>query len=161
MFVLEIIAVPDFLYVIRCGDYFKVGRATNPDKRLGVIKSSSPYDVELLVVYDIPYPGIARAEETAHRLLAAHHHRGEWFRCDQAIALEAVNRAFVHAKEYVATEFGRERLQERYIENIRRGMRPALARKAEDIYQQGIWSPRTAMRRERNGTFTPIPRDVS
>ena len=70
------VAIGSVVYFIRCGDFVKVGYATNVVRRVAELQTGNPHELELLGVI----PGGASEERTLHALLAAEHHRGEWFR---------------------------------------------------------------------------------
>lgn len=63
------------LYVIRCGEYFKVGSSDNPERRIRDLESSCPYPITTEAIY------LNRGHEEArwHELLRDQHHHGEWF----------------------------------------------------------------------------------
>lgn len=58
--------------------YLKIGRATNPKTRLRAYRTHNPRPTT--IIREIPCGPDARPTETAlHKLLNAHHVRGEWF----------------------------------------------------------------------------------
>ena len=63
------------LYMIRVGDYVKIGVSENVQRRIKDISSSSPFDATLL------YHGVGEAkdEELWHNIFKHRHHKGEWF----------------------------------------------------------------------------------
>jgi len=63
------------LYMIRVGDYVKIGVSNNVKRRIKDIESCCPFNAELI------YHGVGEAkdEEMWHKRHAACHHRGEWF----------------------------------------------------------------------------------
>lgn len=63
------------LYMIRCGNYVKIGVSRDVSRRLKDLQSSNPLDLELI------YHGIDEGsdEETWHNIFKHRHHRGEWF----------------------------------------------------------------------------------
>ena len=65
-----------FIYAIRCGDFVKIGWATNPRKRLAVIKSSSPYECEMIGIR----PATLQDEQELHNILRPYRHVREWYR---------------------------------------------------------------------------------
>lgn len=67
------------VYLISCGDYFKIGHSTKIKTRLSSIKTSNPYEVELVTKYT-PYKINNKLLETyLHEEFKQHHHRNEWF----------------------------------------------------------------------------------
>jgi ribosomal protein L13 len=70
------------VYIIKCGDFVKIGESRDVRRRLARLQKSNPLELHLLRMYrplanTIP----ARVFEVAiHRLLSKYRHRGEWFR---------------------------------------------------------------------------------
>ncbi len=75
------------VYFIRCGDFVKVGFSNDPQQRLRAIIAHTPHDVEIVALH----AGSQRDEVTFHRLLALHHHRGEWFKWCAEVEAAATN----------------------------------------------------------------------
>ena len=71
-----------YIYVMDCGDFCKIGRAIDPQKRLCSIRGSCPYEVVLRHVSSRPIPiAVAKGIERAlHRFFKHKRHRNEWFR---------------------------------------------------------------------------------
>lgn len=72
---------PTGLYVIRCGDFIKVGAATHPYARMSDMQNGNPHTLELVLFA----PGAAGAEKAIHARLKKWHHHREWFRMDKAL----------------------------------------------------------------------------
>ena len=66
-----------YLYVLRAGDYYKIGHTKNPDARLKTLKIQLPFPVE--VVYVIPCEDAPAAESWFHWLFSKERVNGEWF----------------------------------------------------------------------------------
>jgi len=66
-----------YVYVLRCGDYVKVGIASNVTARVSSLQTGNPHPVELLMHWPSETP--ERDERILHRSLENYHHRGEWF----------------------------------------------------------------------------------
>lgn len=64
------------LYIIRCGDYIKIGSSDNVERRLKDLQGSNPYPLTL------EYYGENEGcdEEFWHDFYKERHHRGEWFK---------------------------------------------------------------------------------
>ena len=81
------------IYILRCGLFIKIGIAKNLIHRLTSIRTSNPYDVELVKSFDTSERNVSRKIEMAvHKKLTdlGHHHRLEWFHLsaiDKAIEL--------------------------------------------------------------------------
>lgn len=68
------------VYLISCGDYYKIGFSKNIKTRVSSIQTSSPYDVELVTKYSSFYKNHEALESHLHSKFKEHHHRLEWFR---------------------------------------------------------------------------------
>lgn len=71
-----------FIYAIRCGEFVKLGYATNPWKRRLQIRLCNPYPCEMLGFS----PGTLDDEKALHSKFAEYRHRGEWFRFEGPVA---------------------------------------------------------------------------
>ena len=76
------VRVADKTYVIRSGDFVKIGIAHDIERRFRDIMSLNPHDVECLVVL----AGGRALERSLHLRFAAHRHRDEWFRIEGELA---------------------------------------------------------------------------
>lgn len=65
----------EHLYLIRCGDFVKIGRADNPVLRLSQIQTANPYEVSLIRTF----PNKGYKEKELHVLFKDKLHKGEWF----------------------------------------------------------------------------------
>ncbi len=72
---------PTFIYFVEVEGHIKIGRSDNWRKRLSNIQSSCPFPARLLLVLK----GSDGREKELHRLFAAHHVRGEWYRDHQDV----------------------------------------------------------------------------
>lgn len=63
------------VYVLRVGEFVKIGVALDVSRRLETIKSSCPYPVELLKVID----GGRELEARLHQMFDRFRHHHEWF----------------------------------------------------------------------------------
>jgi hypothetical protein len=71
--------LPSFIvYIVRCGDFVKVGTTQDLRARLQALQAANPYPITLLATLD----GDDRRERELHRRLAPHRHRNEWFRLE-------------------------------------------------------------------------------
>lgn len=81
-----------FLYAVQCGEFVKVGVAYNVAVRLSSMQTGNPHPLEVLAALEFEAEGAARfAEKAAHRFMAPHAHRGEWFKIDAAPVLELLS----------------------------------------------------------------------
>jgi hypothetical protein len=73
----------EFIYIIGCNEFVKIGIAANVHKRLKELQTGNPYPLRL---YGHWKAGEAVKEEAAlHALLAPHQERGEWFKLPKAM----------------------------------------------------------------------------
>ena len=70
-----------FIYLIRCGDYLKIGIASNLYERLSQLQIGNPLPLRLCCYFETTNP--EKDEKSLHRLFQQHHVRGEWFRLDE------------------------------------------------------------------------------
>lgn len=71
------VPVAGVVYLLQAGDYFKIGKSIDLDKRLGQIKLQLPYPVEVVHVIQAAHPLLAEAHW--HRRFSALRRNGEWF----------------------------------------------------------------------------------
>lgn len=101
-----------FIYVIEgSGDLRKIGRATNPTRRLGHLSAGSAIPLRVCHQFAVePHEG-APVERFTHWLLRGQRQHGEWFRVSKSEALTAIAAA---------------------AEAVRRGEKPGPARVPRD-----------------------------
>jgi hypothetical protein len=83
---------PGYLYVIFHPDYphqSKIGLAVDPKRRLAAANTWSP-TARFQLSGAVHFTDAPLAERVAHRLLAEHRSRGEWFRLHPDEALNAL-----------------------------------------------------------------------
>lgn len=68
-----------FVYLIRCGDYYKIGFSDTPTRRVKDLQTANPVEVVLVATI----PGTMKSESTWHRTFAHKKVRGEWFDLDK------------------------------------------------------------------------------
>ena len=71
----------DYVYIIKCQDCYKIGKATNAGSRLKELQVGNPYKLELIKVFKVD-DGL-RFEGVLHNLFYAKNIRGEWFKLTQ------------------------------------------------------------------------------
>jgi len=67
--------IHDFTYIIKCQDYYKIGRARNVNRRLDTLQIGNPILLELIRVI----PG-GHYESRLHLIFRHKRIRGEWFK---------------------------------------------------------------------------------
>ncbi len=70
------------LYVVRAGQFVKIGSTVDPIKRLSQLQVGCPYKIQLVAVF----PGTRKDEKELHRIFKKDRFRGEWFVYRGAIA---------------------------------------------------------------------------
>ncbi len=68
------------IYIIRSGEYYKVGISQNVLKRLDAMQTGNPVELEVISIYTTNNPLLCEA--IIHDRLKQHYVRGEWFSCD-------------------------------------------------------------------------------
>jgi len=66
-----------YIYLMRCQQFFKIGKSTAPRDRLRNVQSHNPYRVKLVRTFQTT--DMDAAEGFLHRKLRAYHEHGEWF----------------------------------------------------------------------------------
>lgn len=74
------------VYLLRAGPFFKIGKSTVFEKRLGQIKLQLPHAVEVVHVIQAAHP--SQAEAQWHGRFAARRLNGEWFELSEAEVAE-------------------------------------------------------------------------
>lgn len=77
------------LYVVKVGDFYKIGYASNIGARLTSLQTGSPQKLELILVAYCG-EGAKDLEKKYHEQFASRHHRGEWFSLTREDLLEIV-----------------------------------------------------------------------
>lgn len=81
-----------YVYVISAGpDIQKIGISGNPARRLAGLQQQTPLDLAL--GFTLERSDARVIEQAAHRLLAAHRVRSEWFSVSLDVAVDGVRRA--------------------------------------------------------------------
>ena len=68
---------PGWLYLLKAGDLFKIGKTTNSKLRLKEATTWSP-DIEVLAIK--PFWNISKLEKMLHEAFANSRYKGEWFK---------------------------------------------------------------------------------
>lgn len=73
--------VSGWVYLIKCGEFHKIGITQKPGQRFEDFRTSNPQPIEILKLwkYD-PWSLVRKIEKLLHRHYKAHHHHREWFR---------------------------------------------------------------------------------
>lgn len=69
-----------FVYIIKCGDKCKIGKARDPQQRLATLQTGSPERMEILGCIQCKSDKHAfQLEKLAHEAFRVNRRRGEWF----------------------------------------------------------------------------------
>lgn len=72
---------PCYVYLIKCGEFTKIGVATKPESRLAELQVGNPFAISLLKMWKLHSKENAfRVERTLHKTLSKFRALGEWFR---------------------------------------------------------------------------------
>ena len=66
-----------FVYIIKCEQWYKIGKAKNVNSRLSGLQTGNPFPLELIHV--IPCKDYNKAESYLHNIFANRRGLGEWF----------------------------------------------------------------------------------
>ena len=66
-----------YLYIIKCNDFYKIGIANDVEARLAQLSTGNPYTLEVVVVYDFENAEVV--ERAIHQKYKNLRQRGEWF----------------------------------------------------------------------------------
>lgn len=70
------------VYIVRCGEFVKIGTTGNFRSRLRSIRAATPHPISVLFTF----AGGVPEERELHNRFAAHKHHYEWFRLEGALA---------------------------------------------------------------------------
>lgn len=76
------VRVPNKTYLIRCGDYVKIGITADVRLRLRTLEAHNPLPLEVGALF----PGGREIERKLHARFVAYRHRDEWFRIEGELA---------------------------------------------------------------------------
>jgi hypothetical protein len=85
-----------YIYFIQTGDFIKIGQSLDWKKRIGNIKTASPYESKLLHVE----LNVLTFEASCHKRFKRLHHRGEWFRADRKL-LDFINQRIAEKRSWI------------------------------------------------------------
>ena len=72
----------NFLYLIKCNEFFKIGVAGNVESRLAALQTGNPYQLSLESCYEFDNASIV--EQCLHQKFSTKNESGEWFSLDKA-----------------------------------------------------------------------------
>ena len=81
------------IYVVRDGEFAKIGIAADPIQRTADLQTGNPRALSIVHTVHVDRESAARVEAQAHFLLREQHVLGEWFRATDRQARKAVRQA--------------------------------------------------------------------
>jgi len=69
-----------YLYIIKCQQYYKIGITQDMESRLAQLSTGNPYPLDVEVVY--AFENAEPVERAIHQRYKANRQRGEWFSLD-------------------------------------------------------------------------------
>lgn len=69
-----------YIYLLQCGEFFKIGFSLTPRKRVQQLRTGSPHPIRL--VHELRTSSYKQIEKQLHRKFAAKRGKGEWFQLD-------------------------------------------------------------------------------
>lgn len=82
-----------YLYVVKCGPFYKVGFSVDPVVRTANIQTNCPIRVKLVFCAETTKKAAPKAEYAAHLALEQYRHRDEWFRAPFPVIRAAILKA--------------------------------------------------------------------
>lgn len=76
----------DWLYVLKCGEFYKIGVSNWVEKRVKQIQNGNPYKVEVIIKYH--YENSYYLEKLFHQKFFRKNTGGEWFKLSKKEILE-------------------------------------------------------------------------
>lgn len=70
----------DYLYIIKCDKYYKIGIASNIDSRLNSLQCGNPFELEVVCAFRVKKA--RQLEKDLHNGLRQFNHKREWFILD-------------------------------------------------------------------------------
>ena len=70
-----------FIYVIKAGEYYKIGISRTPTLRIGALQTANPHIIEVVAIKNVILPNVI--EKQIHKILSKHRVHGEWFLFDE------------------------------------------------------------------------------
>ena len=69
-----------YVYVMKCGDYSKIGITSNLSPRLNQVQCGNPYEVE--IIFGTKHPQAELIEKELHQMFSDKRHKREWFKLE-------------------------------------------------------------------------------
>jgi hypothetical protein len=72
-----------FLYVMQCKDFIKIGVSKHPEQRIRDLQIGNPFRITLLL--KVKYDNSFQIEQTLHKYFNNKNETGEWFSIDETV----------------------------------------------------------------------------
>lgn len=89
----------NYIYIVKCLDYYKVGRTSRMGARMTDFRVNNPLKVELYYYADCGIKSNYILEKELHAQVEEHKHRGEWY----VLPKDKITRLVNIIEDYVAT----------------------------------------------------------
>lgn len=94
-------AQPGHIYVVRSGEHFKIGKASDLKARLSTHQTSSPELLDVVIAVEVD--DMTHTERELHEIFSEKRVRGEWFKLDGQ-DLETLTRYFTDGEEDICNK---------------------------------------------------------
>ena|SRR3990167_11440427 len=71
--------IPEYVYVIKSDLFYKIGRTSNPNLRLGSFRTANPRKVEPIIFFPATNVSADKIEQILHGQFESKKVNGEWF----------------------------------------------------------------------------------
>ena len=79
------------VYIVQCGDFYKIGITTDIARRISNMRSNNPYKFDIILErWCLSKTRALRIERLSHRRLAKWAHSGEWFHISDSEATQVL-----------------------------------------------------------------------
>jgi len=82
-----------YIYLLKCGEFYKAGIASNLRERLFSYKVHNPYPIQ--VIASTKVMNYKRYEKWVMSMFRSKHHHGEWYQLDQSDIDKIMSRWFI------------------------------------------------------------------
>jgi hypothetical protein len=101
----------EYLYLLECEGFYKIGISNNPKLRFCAIRTANPFEVKpVLCIWSYDRSIIALKEKYLHNKFIKLNHRNEWFKKSNDIKLAILscvnNKTFYQYDEFVSHYYG-------------------------------------------------------
>lgn len=88
--------VKRYIYCIKCGNYYKIGKAKKLNNRIKTHQTSNPNKIEL--IFEELVSNCNEVEKEIHEIFVNKRYKGEWFKLDKDDLIILKNKLKLYAK---------------------------------------------------------------